>query len=74
MAKKEILRVKYPCELLGETTHVILEYLYYPTGSNKVLLGFDCEGCYNCGVGKEGPSGQWTFDWGKCIHPKSPNR
>jgi hypothetical protein len=71
MARKEKKRINYPCQRLGQTVQVTLEYLYHETGF-KSLVGFDCDGCYNCGVGKEGRPGTWTFNWSKCVHPKSP--
>lgn len=67
MNKKEKREISYRCERLGRSVQITLEYIMNPINA---LVGFDCDGCYTCGVGKEGRPGSWIFDWSKCIHPK----
>ncbi len=67
MSKREIKRVSFSCPQSSEPVQVTLEYLH--NRGMQALVGFDCSGCHNCGVGKQTSSTAWSFDWSKCVHP-----
>jgi len=67
--QKEIEQMDYDCEKLRGIAHVTLEYLHHKGGVKK-QIGFDCDGCYDCGVAIEDKPGSWSFKWNNCIFPK----
>jgi hypothetical protein len=67
MVKKETERVGYPCERLGKTARVTVQYRYHDDGS-KTLRDFFCDDARSCGDGKKGLLDSWTFDWNNCAY------
>ena len=68
--KDRTCRESYPCELLGRTVRVTLEYKCHGPDFSE-LASFSCDGQNDCDVHKQGSPG---FDWSKCVHPKNPRK